>query len=147
MKRWLALALLIFIFPLEVGFTYAVEKGLAARWAFDEAKDSYALDAVKNTKDELIGYSKYLPGISGQALQLDGYTTRIIRKAGKAPRLSKALTVQAWIAVQAYPWNWNAIITQAQGQKAGYFFGIDQDGRVALKMAVDGAWQECVSQE
>ncbi|MHC4676509.1 MAG: LamG domain-containing protein, partial [Planctomycetota bacterium] len=74
-------------------------------------------------------------------------TTLIIRKAADAPRLSDEFTVEAWIAPQAYPCNWCAIVNQEKDHKAGYLFGIDVIGHVGLHLAVGGKWYECTSED
>jgi len=59
-------------------------------------------------------------GVSGAGLKSDDYTTRIVRKAPKAPRLSSALTVEAWVALAAYPWNWAPVAAQAREPREGF---------------------------
>ena len=46
-------------------------------------------------------------GISGTVLEFDGYHTVVSIPAAKAPNLSEgSLTLEAWFALGAYPWNW-----------------------------------------
>jgi hypothetical protein len=68
------------------------------------------------------------------------------RRAEDAPKLEDAFTIQAWVAIQAYPWGWCPIVTQRKGKIAGYFFGVDARGRVGLHLAMDGQWRECTSE-
>lgn len=70
-----------------------------------------------------------------------------MRKASEAPVLGEAFTIEAWVAVQAYPWGWCPIVAQHDGREAGYFFGMEAGGYVALRLAVDGQWQECLSKK
>jgi hypothetical protein len=97
------------------------------------------------TEDVISGNYKYTNGARGKAIKFDGYTTSIIRKAAQAPRLTDTFTVEAWVALQAYPWNWTAIVNQEKDHKAGYFFGIDAEGRLGLNLSVNGQWRECIS--
>ena len=119
------------------------EEELIAWWKFDEGKGKAALDSVSGEKDEILRNFWYIPGISGTAVKFDGFTTQIMRKAAKAPRLSEGFTIEGWIAPQAYPYNWCAIVNQQKEHKAGYFFGIDAFGRLGLHIAVDGKWYQC----
>jgi hypothetical protein len=114
-------------------------------WKFDQDKDRTVIDSMSRTEDEISGNYKYTNGAIGKAIKFDGYTTSVIRKAAKAPQLADRYTVEAWVALQAYPWNWTAIVNQEKDHKAGYFFGIDAEGHLGLHMSVDNRWCECTS--
>ncbi|MBM3482846.1 MAG: LamG domain-containing protein [Alphaproteobacteria bacterium] len=98
-----------------------------AQWRFD-------------TGDSVAGAFKMVEGVSGLALRLDGYTTRIIQKAAEGPRISSTFSVDAWIALGAYPWNWCPILAQEKDGEAGYFFGIGPRGELGLRLAAGGRW-------
>ena len=143
----------------------ASKTGLVAWWKFDKEKDAKrTMDAVSQSQDSLIGYTKHVRGVSGTALTFDGYTTGVVRLAAKAPKLAEAFSFEAWIAIQAYPWALCAIVNQCEqpdlkpttniGQRqpekdptAGYVFGIDANGRLHLQLSIDGKWQKCTSEE
>ena len=125
----------------------ASKTGLVGWWKFDEGKGKTAIDSISQKEDSIQGNFQYLPGVSGAGVKFDGFTTHIIRKAAEAPRLTYAFTIEAWVAPQAYPWNWCAIVNQEKDHKAGYFFGIDYEGRVGLQVAVNGKWRQCASEE
>ncbi len=114
------------------------------------------------------GYHDLVQGVyGGKALMFDGYTTRIAVPADHAPDVSKGLTVQAWVALGAYPWNWVPIAAQektvskneqkkdtswpqtivADEKQAGWYFGIGPRGQLALMFAVDGKWHQCISED
>jgi len=126
---------------------FAADDGLAAWWRFDEGKGKAALDSTSRNEDSISGNFRYIEGVSGSAIKFDGFTTRVVRKAPDAPRLTDSFTIEAWLAPQAYPWNWCAIVNHEKDHKAGYFFGIDQVGHVGLHLAVNGKWHECTSQD
>ena len=128
--------------PLEIP-----QMGLVAWWKFDEGEGRSAIDSVALKRDAISGNFRYLPGVSGSAIKFDGITGHIIRKAGKAPRFAEAFSIEAWVAPQAYPWNWCAIVNQQEEHEAGYFFGIDEVGHVGLHLAIKGKWYECTSKE
>ena len=62
------------------------------------------------------------------------------KKQKKAPHFTKGVTVDAWLAVDAYPWNWVPIVDHRSEEQAGYYFGIDSFGHVGLMLAVNGQW-------
>jgi hypothetical protein len=124
----------------------AGDEGLAAWWRFDEGEGKAAVDNVTGKQDAIERNFWRFPGVSGRAVKFDGFTTRIVRQAGDAPRLEDGFTIEAWVVPQAYPWNWCAIVNQEKEHKVGYFFGIDDIGHVGLHVAIDGKWYECNSE-
>jgi len=85
--------------------------------------------------------------VSGRALVGDGYNTVVAHPASSAPAVGGALTLEAWIAVKAYPWNWCPIIHQSKWKSAGYFLGIDAYGHVGMKVHAGGKWIEVTSSD
>jgi hypothetical protein len=85
-----------------------------AWWKFDEAKGDIAVDSISGKKCTIVGHkSLWKKGVSGTALQFDGYNTLIELPASKAPKVSSGLTLEGWVAIGAYPWSWTPIIQQA----------------------------------
>ncbi|MBM3753372.1 MAG: LamG domain-containing protein [Acidobacteria bacterium] len=97
--------------------------------------------------DRLEGFHRFSPGIAGQALRSDGQTTHLIRPAAQAPRLNGAFTIEAWVAIQTYPWTWCALVNQEKDRKRGYSFSIDPNGHFGLHAAVGGQWIESRSEK
>jgi len=137
---WIAAALL----PLA-GRAFAQEGGPVARWSFDDAAGPTLRDPVSGVEDQVGGFYKYVAGVSGNGLRFDGYTTSVVRKAENAPRLHGSFAVEAWIALDTYPWNWVPVVDQEKDQQAGYFFGVDALGHVGLQVDLDGVWQSVTS--
>ena len=66
--------------------------------------------------------------------------------AHDAPVVGKnGFAVEAWVALNTYPWNWVPVVDQEDQQQAGYFLGIDAFGHVGLEAAINGQWQTVVS--
>jgi len=116
-----------------------------AWWKFDEGKGKTVIDIVSKVKDEIRGNFNFVSGSSGSALKFDGFSTCIVREAKKAPHLRDAFTIEAWIAIGAYPWNWCPIVSQEKDEKSGYYFGVDSQGKFGLRLAVEAKWLECKS--
>ncbi len=114
---------------------FAGDRPPVASWTFDQGFGG----------DDVRGFRKLVDGVAGRALRLDGQTTVVVRAAAKMPRLGGAFSVEAWVALQTYPWTWCAVVNQEKDRRAGYFLGIDPEGRFGLQAAVNGGWQECRS--
>ena len=114
---------------------FAADRPPVASWPFDQGVSG----------DEVRGYHKYVDGVVGRALRFDGQTTVVVRAAARMPRVEGAFSVEAWVAVQTYPWTWCAVVNQEKDRRAGYFLGIDPEGRFGLQVAVNGRWEECRS--
>src|SRR3954463_6687594 len=120
--------------------SFGQDIGLAAYWPFDDVQMPLIDGSGSRSEDVVQGNFSYVRGVRGKALKFDGFTTRIARNAN-LPEIHEAVTFEAWIAPQAYPWNWNAIIEQ----KNRYFFGLDATGHIGVRVFVDDQWRECVS--
>jgi len=130
------------LFP-TVATQAPASEGPVAWWKFD---DQTALDSAGGVTDTIEGNHKFMPeGVRGGCLRFDGFTTLIRRKAAKVPDLSKGFTLQAWVALAAYSWNWTPILAQRDGDTRGYSFGIDSTGHFGLQLAADFRWTNCVA--
>jgi hypothetical protein len=121
-------------------------RGLVAWWKFDQGSGDIALDSISHHQDRIVGRFNWVRGVSGTALKFDGFTTFIERERQTVPRLSRDFSIEAWVAIQSYPWNWVAIVDQEKNHHSGYYFGIDSEGRLGLQLEVWGSWEECLSQ-
>jgi len=136
--------LLIFVFCTVSAFA---QQEPAMWWKFDQEKGSTTTERIGRINDKITGNFKYVDGISGKGLKFDGFSTSIVRTAAKAPKLEDAFTIEAWIALGAYPWNWCPIVSQSKDGESGYYFGIDSQGYFGLRGSVNGNWTECRSQQ
>lgn len=130
----------------------AQSQGLAAQWSFDEKGGAVARDSIRRADDAVTGHFKHVDGIVGGGLRFDGETTGITRVAKDSPQFSNALSVEAWVAVSTYPWNWVPIIDQSRGEEQlrgeiGYSLGIDAFGHLGLKVSVNGKFQTILSKD
>jgi len=133
-----------------LSYCVAQTQNPVAHWSFDETGGSFARDSVRGADDQISGFFKRVHGVAGEALRLDGQTTSITRKAQDAPQITQAFTVEAWVAVSTYPWNWVPLVDQSQGEPQGdlgYSVGIDDFGHFGLRVAVNGKFQTLVSKD
>jgi len=116
----------------------------AAYWKFDEAKGDLATEQVGGCNCVISGHkSLWKKGVSGTCLQFDGYSSLVALPRDKAPQITEALTLEAWVAIGAYPWNWAPIVQQ--GDDEGYFLGVNAHGYPGLRLQVGNEWKELVS--
>jgi hypothetical protein len=120
---------------------FAQQAAPVAQWSFDKNPGNTTRDSIAGISDRIEGYGDYVPGVSGTGLRFDGYTTGVVREGKDAPKLKSAFTAEAWVALNAYPWNFVPIVDHEADQQVGYFFGIDALGHVALQVSVERVWQ------
>ncbi len=117
-----------------------------AFWSFDDDTPAAVHDKASLVPDELIGTGTYAPGVSGRCLILDGLTTYVERRASRMPRNTGAFTVEAWIALGAYPLKSAPIVDLHDPGECGLFFGIDAHGRPGLAVRAGDEWQPLTAQ-
>jgi hypothetical protein len=116
-----------------------------AKWSFDESDGATARESVTGVDDKITGIFKHVPGVSGGALRFDGDTTGMVHPSAAAPKLTSAFSIESWIAINTYSWNWIPIVDQRKGEEAGYLFGIDSFGHLGLQLAANGHWESLTS--
>jgi hypothetical protein len=80
---------------------------------FDEAIGDETKEDISGTVSQITGdKTMWKKGISGTALQFDGYKTVVQIPAESAPKPAAEITLEAWVAIGAYPWSWCPIIQQ-----------------------------------
>lgn len=107
------------------------------RWTFDDGlkpHDDTAKETVSNTASEITGLmTLFKKGVSGTALALDGYYAGVAHKA--APATYEGLTVEAWVALDTYPYNTAPLIHHSTGfGKEGWYLGLDAYGHPLVKV-------------
>ncbi len=118
------------------------------RWSFHKEQGASPVDEVRGGKGKLEGMYQYVPGVSGDGLRFDGYTTGMTVAAKDVPIAGpNGFTVEAWVALNTYPWNRVPIVDQESAREAGYFFGIDAFGHVVFEASINGQWQSAVTTE
>jgi hypothetical protein len=159
-------SLLAMLLPLR-----AEENGLIGWWKFDNIRIErkpvkmvrgetfipkevfgYVKNSINGVESDLYGkFFKQVKGISEGAVLLDGNTAFIEVAPKDVPRVSGDFSVEAWIALGAYPDNLCPIVDNqrdpAEGYYNGYFFGLDALGRLVLKIATHGREETCMIKE
>jgi hypothetical protein len=112
----------------------------------------FVTNGVDKAESEIMGkYFKQAKGVTGGALLLDGNTSYVIVEEDQVPRVEGDFSVEAWVAMGAYPNNVCPIVDNqrdpAEGYFNGYFFGMDALGRIILRIATNGRDERIVSTE
>jgi hypothetical protein len=80
---------------------------------FDEGEGDQTVETVSGAMYEIAGHkSLWRKGVSGTALQFDGYNSVIRIPASEGPKPVSGITLEGWVAIGAYPWSWVPIIQQ-----------------------------------
>jgi hypothetical protein len=107
-------------------------------WLFDEGLDvqddpeldeDLVVDSVDEVEAPVEGLmTVYKRGVSGTSLAFDGYYSAVTI-AEDQPDISEELTVEAWVALDVFPYNTAAIVHQSRGfGEQGYYLGVDAYG-------------------
>jgi hypothetical protein len=112
----------------------------------------FILNSVDKVESDLSGkYFKQVKGVKAGAVLLDGITAFITVKDENVPRIENDFSVEAWIAMGAYPNNLCPIVDNqrdpAEGYFNGYFFGLDAMGRIVFRIATNGRDEQVVGKE
>lgn len=107
-------------------------------WSFDdgiEADAGYALEQISDEDAEIEGlYVLYKKGVSGTGLAFDGYYTGL-SFPDRAKLIKDELTIEAWLALDVYPYNDAPIVHRSRQFGAqGYYFGLDAYGHLLFRI-------------
>ncbi len=118
----------------------------AARWSFSRDQGSSPRDDRSGASAKLEGNYQYVYGVSGDGLRFDGYTTSMTLDRKDVPSLGPdGFTVEAWIALNTYPWNVVPVVEQQNEHEAGYSLEIDAFGHVIFGTSINGQWRTATS--
>ncbi len=145
MKNFKTIKRLILIaFMLAPGKFYAQEPILS--WNFNEVNNRTTIEQQSSIADTLEGNINTSPGIIGNGLRLDGFTTRLIHNDPKMPVPGDEITVEAWVSLGEYPWNWCPVLTTETDERKGYRLMIGPHGEASMQVAIGEQWISCTTQ-
>lgn len=105
-------------------------------WKFDEGAGDTTKESSAGDACDIAGHMSYWKqGVSGTALAFDGYHSVVRLPVEKAPPVSDAVTLEGWVALGAYPWNWTPVIQQ--GHEESYALSVGPHGSVAMSVRND----------
>lgn len=127
--------------PEVKGNLVKASKGLPGpvhHWSFDDGMQPHGdrvKESVTGTYCEITGLmTQFKKGVSGTALALDGYYAGVSMES--TPATHDAVTVEAWVALDAYPYNTAPLVHHSKGfGREGWYLGIDAYGHPLVKVA------------
>jgi len=158
MKRMTTLILLLFL-----NLSFAGPDDLLFWWSFDDqAREMKNMDAkedvnsiresIQDHQYRILGLTQYAPGVKNDALRFDGFSSLVKGvpefTSGDEEEFEfpREISIEAWISLGAYPWNWAPIITIGKYKITGFYFGIDSRGRLGFHVSdATSVWHECNS--
>jgi len=127
-------------------------------WSFDDSAKSAGKEitlAGPHGSYQTGGLTKYVPGVKGRAIKFDGFSSYIDVLPGELKdgskdaellNLPRKMSIEAWVSLGAYPWNWAPILTMGKYKITGFYLGIDSRGRVGFHVSdATSVWHECNS--
>jgi hypothetical protein len=118
-------------------------EGLVAHWAFDEtaagagvsfADSSGGAHALTVSGPRHAAHS----GLLGNARRFAGYPDSTVA-AGAEDFARNRFTFSSWVRLDQYPTVWGALFGNYDGDSAGWYVGVYQDGRVILSACGPGS--------
>lgn len=154
---------------LTVYYVQAQDRDILAHWSFenailtdgnteeeeDEDLSRWILsEKVSGSEFEITGLVTFVPGVIGQAIKFDGFSSYVEgsisrdedfeREDGDEFEIPEAISIETWVSLGAYPWNWAPIITIGKYKVTGFYFGIDSRGCPGFHVSdATSVWHEC----
>jgi len=131
-----------------------VKENLVAKpdieFSFDEGlsrADDETREGITNRTCEVQGHKTlWGKGISGTALEFDGYYSAVRFASAPSEKAKQEITVEGWVALGAYPFGWAPIAQQSQWGKKGYYLGVSEHGYPGFHIFAGGKWYSIVQQ-
>ena len=127
--------------------SFAQEADPIMYWDFNNIDQRTTVELISGIADTLEGNFDVAEGVKGNGLRLDGFTACLIHAdKGKAVPVD-AFTIEAWVSLGNYPWNWCPVLTTENNGTNGYRLMIGPHGQVALESAIAERWITCATGE
>ncbi|MFO7617801.1 MAG: LamG domain-containing protein [Bacteroidales bacterium] len=136
---------LLFSMILSAQLSGLVAQSPRIHWDFESFSDRKTKEAVSGQQDTLEGYYLVNKGVNGTGLALDGFTACLKSTGTYQVKGLKEFTVEAWIALGEYPWNWCPILTTESNEVKGYRLMVGPLGQAALECGIGEQWIACTS--
>ncbi|MEZ0536473.1 GH32 C-terminal domain-containing protein [Caldicellulosiruptoraceae bacterium PP1] len=136
---------------------------LVLYFPFDEMEENYTKDKItgklnyinytfNEAKFKKSSYPERYPGVKGNALLFDGFSTWIEVNEGIIKKETNQLTIETWIISKCYEYPENneitAIVNQHNNEKVqGFILGLKKYNEISFRVAVNGKWFEINNSE
>ena len=141
-KTGIALSLVILAISIPA---FAQVKKNVLSWDFNGIKNRKVIEQQSGTADTIEGNFRLSPGVKGNGLRLDGFTACMKHSGRELPPPGEELTVEAWISLGEYPWNWCPVLTTENNEVKGYRLMVGPHGEISFQTAVGEQWISCTT--
>jgi hypothetical protein len=114
-----------------------------ARFSLDEGEGLSTVESTSRTKLPIDGHAAHWrAGVSGTALMMDGYTSRVGLDIDLSGKVDRNLTIDTWIAIAAYPWNTCPVVQQVKvgpdglTEENGFMLAVGADGKASMWVTI-----------
>jgi hypothetical protein len=114
-------------------------------WDFGTIKNRTVTEKQSGIADTLEGYFNASQGIVDNGLRLDGFTACLKHTDSKMPFPGDEITVEAWVSLGEYPWNWCPVLSTENNETKGYRLMIGPHGEVSFQAAIAEQWISCTT--
>ena len=144
-SKFSAVSIFAALILLISAFTFAQEADPIMYWDFSSTEQRITVEQISGIADTLEGNFGVATGINGKGLRLDGFTACLIHADKGKPVPVDAFTIEAWVSLGNYPWNWCPVLTTESNGTNGYRLMIGPHGQVALESAIAEKWITCAT--
>ncbi|MFC2117443.1 LamG domain-containing protein [Bacteroidota bacterium] len=138
--------LIILLVLLTPSIISGQENKAIMHWGFEEIENRNLIESDGSIKDSIEGNFEQAPGIKGKGLRFDGFTTSVIRDSKDKLSPGNEFTVEAWIALGSYPWNWCPVFTTESNETKGFRLSVGPLGQASFECAINEQWIVCTSE-
>ncbi len=114
-------------------------------WDFGHIKNRSVTEQQSGVADTLEGCFNTAQGIKTNGLRLDGYTACLKHADINMPVPGNEITVEGWVSLGEYPWNWCPVLTTENNETKGYRLMIGPHGEVSFQAAIAEQWISCTT--
>jgi len=133
-------------FILIMQLTGSFAQSPVIHWSFDKNENRKTTEEIGGKTDTLEGYFSEPAGVKGKGFGLDGFTTCMKGTGTTQLKGLKEFSIETWIALGEYPWNWCPILTTESNEVKGYRLMVGPLGQVSLECAIGEQWINCTSE-
>jgi hypothetical protein len=112
-----------------------------AKWPFDHLERSSTLEDVSKRPDRIVGFYDPVTGVGSGAIQLDGYTS-FLERAKFGQDLPRQFTINAWLALESYPWFRSPVFDLRRAERDGVILGVARSGKPTVALGQADTWVE-----
>ena len=114
---------------------------LIATWSFNQIVDGSVVEDVSKKSDKIVGFFDPAEGIREGAILFDGFTSFLERKQF-GENLPEQFTINAWVALEAYPWFRCPVFDLRVDEKEGLLLAINRNGELTAGLGQPINWEE-----